>query len=260
MLYGGWTFTRYKVTERSSGSEVVFEHEDGETTRILDFISGRNDLSRTDKLLLARNVMRFYWKLDNKANSLNFEKAEEQELKKVCLLDDLCSDVVALGEALHPEREWFEHLIMPLHDYDKDLYMAVWRIETETGNPKVRWGKYVGRRGEGGVSNIRFEAATNTIYLPLPTWNSRGGFLVDDFVSEASHSKQLNDRPTIFFINSLRDMIEVEIYAYKYHEAYDDAYDELLYDEPGTIEYEAHKIIQPELKKSIPEPKVQPQK
>ena len=217
VAYLGYALTRHSVEEKVvPGGEVIFEHEDKETTRILNYIAGKEDLPREMKLDIVRKVFgRSLRGLGIEAQA-DIDEMDEAELEGLCLYLEWCLVLTepnneAFGPAFSngSRKEWFDKIIMPLPAYDADLYKGLWGIELATGNPAIRWSD--GTSWLLGSTTYYYPFA-NTIYLS-PARFTYAGSVIDDFVDEAAHSKQFKDGPARSFLCSMRDNIVVLYYA-----------------------------------------------
>lgn len=68
-----------------------------------------------------------------------------------------------------------------------------------------------------------------------------------------SHGKQFSDNQRGSYLISIRDLFSVAI-AGRFDLANMEEQYDLLYEKPGSLEYEAHKIIEPNLEKKYPLP------
>jgi len=244
--------TRYVVrTSTDPDGKIVFEHEDKETTEILNYLSGRADLPKEKKLELARRMIKFFLQSERLAVPKDIDSMDENNLRKVCDSSKLCTDI--LVQTKHwalPGQSWFETLVGWPPRYDEKLYSALWEIERIGGNPKIRWSDGIGggNRTEG-VFNTYYRPSTNTIYLQLPIYGAY--FAASDFVAEAAHGKQHNEQPIKNYFLKRKEVVTGEISSLILGVSLFDVLD-LLYQKPGSTEYEAHKVIEPELREKLP--------
>jgi hypothetical protein len=130
---------------------------------------------------------------------------------------------------------------------DQNMYDLVWKLEEEGGNPRIRF------LAEGDSvffkqGRANYDPGQNVIYIGI---DDLAG--VDDgVVAEESHGKQFLDSPFGSFLRDTRDRINVSMHSIISRKGFRKEYDDLLYEKPGTVEYEAHKIIQPQLEEKYP--------
>ncbi|MFA5778451.1 MAG: hypothetical protein WC870_03135 [Candidatus Paceibacterota bacterium] len=215
-----YRLTRYKVESKSSGNgEITYTHEDQKTTHIINVLAGKERLNEDEK----REI------LDSLKNEGDTDVS----------IDDMLLKVSPGGS-------------------DQELYEALWNLETECGNPKIRltYGRHdMEKFGiichlEPGTSF--YHPATNTAYLNLKGWQS----ITHKYIAELSHGKQYKENPAPTTLVGIMDYAKtVKRYALgdEHREDYRNLKDSYarLYQEPGTVEYEAHKTIEPQLKSRL---------
>jgi len=138
--------------------------------------------------------------------------------------------------------------------YDQQLYKALWTLEQECGNPKIRFQ----RVGEsGGIVHLFdpgtsfYDVLTNTVIIQ----SGSNDYAINNYIAELAHGKQFNDNPLKFiilgatgYLNTFKKALDSksnkadatfgEKLAQKYHD---------LYGQKGSLENDAHSVIQPEL-------------
>jgi hypothetical protein len=80
-----YDLTRYNVSEHADDhGKLVFEHQDEETTRILDYLSGRGDLPKADRLALEIERINKFPDVQKRISiSKKLEEMNEAELSEV---------------------------------------------------------------------------------------------------------------------------------------------------------------------------------
>jgi len=131
--------------------------------------------------------------------------------------------------------------------HSDNIYDLVWQMEQECGNPRVR----TQMEGYGFTPVSDFGAAAhytpykNTIYISLYDLYFHNPD--NSIVAEMSHAKQYKENPIGTHIRFARDAINVLRSAgINSPEAIGDEYRK-LYQKPGSVEHEAHKVIEPYL-------------
>lgn len=178
VLYKSMTYE--VLISASPLGKILFSHEDRETTELLNYISGKENLS--------------------------------PQLKKL------------INE--------------PKPEFNEKLYYALWELEQSCGNPRIRL-------RTSGYKDF-YLPLTNTIYI------NPSHFLLDardSLISELSHARQRKE----YKINIFRAIKDSARAAASFLISVSKEIWDKSYNIPGTIEYEAHKIIEPELLKKIEE-------
>jgi hypothetical protein len=114
-------------------------------------------------------------------------------------------------------------------------------LEEEVGSPKIRWGETLDNR-EGSFDG--------TIKMLPPAMDADREIRRDIFIAEAAHAKQRKEKPYATAIQFAKDMVRTIFTSIRMGKSLGEAQNE-LYDIPGTLEYEAHQIIEPQLAKKI---------
>lgn len=238
--------TRYQVRKKTlSDGKVVFEHEDRETTEILNYLSGKGVLSRKMKIKIVAREVSNYLLLVGEKTPGDLE-TNEAKLKEKCLALYWCLGVVKQAQpGQKSASDWLDNVASP-RMADEDLYQSIWLIEGIAGNPKLRWTTSFERHAPESVG---YYSSRNTIYIDPPSVYGLPDFW--QFVSEAAHGKQYHKKPMRSEWLSKRDHLRMWAAALMAGSDYGKIYDCVLYDKPGTLEYEAHKIIEPELQKMV---------
>jgi len=141
-----------------------------------------------------------------------------------------------------------------------ELYQALWMLEQECGNPKVRF-LTEERKGISGTltsGDGHYNPFTNTVFINM----NEGEEMLNSLIAEFSHGKQFHKNP-------LRTSLEgIKNYAWTAKTVFEDWYDSgdayslanrlrdahaKTYDVPGNLEYEAHEAIEPNLQARLEE-------
>lgn len=131
------------------------------------------------------------------------------------------------------ETERMMHMMVEdlnLNEQDEAAVRSkLWYLAEEVGWPKIRWTDEAPRQH----GRAFYDANTRTVYV------DRGEEFTDT-LAEFAHAKQHTDNFDDFYARAVRDHAT---YGYSYSQ----------YHTPGTIEYEAHQEIEPELRARFPE-------
>lgn len=253
LTYANYERTRWAVTQENNNGSIIYRHEDKKTNDILNYISGINSLPENAKKELARIcIMQLLSEVRGVKLPLDLEKRSDEDFRKFA--------VEALGLYLDTKYEgvddqyvidligkedWFKHFTRDRHSPNSRLYRALWDIEQEAGNPKIRWTsdpEWINSQG----FRASYDQITNTMYIS-PTGYGYGD--INDLISESAHGKQFNENP-LKLIAAGKDLIRIIGRSIITLKAPSETREE-LYNIPGSIEYEAHKEIQPRLEKEF---------
>ncbi len=146
------------------------------------------------------------------------------------------------------------------NDFDPELYDALWQLNKKCGSPKVNF-KSPGETsmlGSFSLGKNFYNPYTNTIFIDIRDSETN----IANYIAELSHGKQFDQNPISSNllavkgilqsikegvsnkanfvtpqINTISRRIEIGIKkSYKHR-----------YNEPGTLEYDAHEVIEPSL-------------
>lgn len=215
-----------------------YKHEDAETAHLLKVMAGKEKLTEEEELNLIKiELTRFYvfpmlkkqglWQGDEKS-LLNASEDQINEILKA-LDPNSQKDIEGIQE---------EYLSIEPEVADDTIYIALAKMMEEFGNPKIRVVEEAGTvfKSAPGL----YDGLSNTIYI------SSDSSLRRTLLSELAHSKQFKDHPYSDTLLWLRDVAGVVTKSLVKKEPLADTYNE-LYDISGTIEHDAHSVIEPEL-------------
>lgn len=251
--------------------ESNYKHSDPETTHNLNVLSGKERFTLEEQAALFRELVKGIYR-DKLAYRARIEGEESgrydldidrvvQELDRMTPEELVKFGNDTLGwkyEFVGPVESDEEYLAKyfdhwgadpSLDEFDPELHQAYWQLNMENGDPKVRITIADGNainRGDG-ISN--YDPITNTI-----TINIREPFRTpkDTYIAELSHSKQFNDSFWASSYQSLRDGVGIVKKVLLENKPFQVSLLE-TYHVPGSMEHEAHKIIEPELEKQFDE-------
>jgi hypothetical protein len=273
--------SRYEITKSiDSKGDVKFEHEDEETTRILNFLTGAEELSQEDRVHFFREIVREHLinkiveerKLQllsdgsyNPEDGVHLRLEETQEIEKSIpfteeelkakLLPQYIDYFTVMGSD-QPEADAIERINKEFADavdspitYDKNLQRSVWEMHQKVGSPRIRWAsptdseKAKRTATHVGAGRAFYLSSDNTIYI-VP--GAKISDLSGDWLAEVAHSYQYHTQPVTTRIRSVIDEVKIQMRAISENKT---RYEAQLaeYDISGTIEHEAHQVIEKEL-------------
>jgi hypothetical protein len=233
---------------------MEYIHEDPETTHNIGVITGK------EKLTLEQEVDFFRYDLEKLIKSVWEELEPDLQSripKDVSLYEKMNGEeLFKIFKTLHPERQLDGKSIKDFLDeyydqnsmeFDQEGYEALWKLESENGSPKVRITHRIDELAPEKkmftIERSHYVNETNTIYI---TYGTRE-HLKDKTISELSHAQQYNEKQLQTFLQSWKDEVTTIKAIFSAPDSYRNAYDNTLYDTPGSVEYNAHKEIQPKL-------------
>lgn len=256
--------TRYDIAEKQNAAgETVFAHEDEETTKVLDYLSGKGEIPEDVKHLMEVEEVKESFTSNQVPAPPGLAEADEIALSSLFVKE---RDENRRRAGLRPAgadfgnlRDQIDLASVSRFPQNQALYDALWDLERKVGNPKVRMD--MDRFSTPGPW-ARYDYKTNTIHIGFPGMVERAEFADQDyyvnlFLSEAAHGKQWKDS---FATSDIKEYIDEHIgepaLERKAAEEGKTPYQvrqETEYNKPGTIEYEAHHDIEPQLRKEFKE-------
>jgi hypothetical protein len=263
---GSYVNSRHEITtEVGQDGKIKYDHEDPETTRILKFLTGAEGLALEDRIHFYREAVRnAHVKLAELTNPAELEidaqntfegslPTDEQGLRE--RLRDIYTkyDMAGFGSVQSDIEkridETFDKSIASSVEYNPAMEKMVWNLQMKVGSPRIRWAapkENLWSQVQGsfaGPGRANYSLEDNTIYITPGTGNEAlGGMLV----AEDAHALQFNERPISSRVRYVVDTAQTLVRSIResrtMHEAQHDQYDT-----PGSIEYEAHKVIEPRL-------------
>ncbi len=211
----GYKRTRYKVESHSKNGEMVYSHEDPQTTHYINLLAGKEKLNDSDRKEILINSLK------NKNEPLKIAELENSTKTKL------------------------NYNILESGGFDPELYAALWKLEQEYGNPKI---KLISGRDFDVDTRAYYNNRNNIMYLNIDSMDT----IENQYIAELSHAKQYDRNPVHFMLREYYAVLKTEVrhLSSKKPGSHQSKYD-LLYNEPGSIEYEAHRIIEPKLKSEL---------
>jgi len=195
--------TRYKVVATTDEhGQVWYEHEDEQTTHIINYLAGHETLSDEE-------IMEYF-----RACLMEICKQESVDLKWHDLtgltlqeLDDHF-DTVHEGTKSGNVIAFFETQFRPRYiQFSRENYDHLWSMMSEVWNPKVRWMSDYTPHQDGYVS--WYSPFHNTVTIPMSLGKSWGP--VDNLYAEWSHAQQFEENAWYWYPRWLYDLVANQI-------------------------------------------------
>ena len=242
-------------TKDDGKGNIEYIHPDTKTDHILNVLAGKDSISLEEALENTRGIFR------TRAEVLGIKLPSDFDTYNIDQIDDFI--VTALNEkndedyAAKPgelkdyfyDYQYLKKMDLP-EDEAKEIYSLVWAVEKECGNPKIRFQTKGPSVFGVALSNedthrAHYDPLGNTLYLPMDMFvEQTGGY--KDLLAEMSHAKQLEDNPLGFYFKGASSLLRIFSRGGFNMEKLSEA--QLKeYDTPGSLEHEAHSVIQPKL-------------
>ncbi len=247
-------YSRYKVESKIVvHGQVEYAHEDKETTHILNLLSGKEKLNDSDR----RNILVDY--LSTRVGIPPFEdgsiKQEELNAMPFDKLYEIAWSFVVNdngNDQYFSKKQTIDRMFdVGLDKFDPELYNALWQLLMECGNPKVRFSLDQKTNTDG---RSFYDSKTNTIYICSRKNNNE---YIDHYITELAHANQFSKNPIYSTFLDLRDLFNIQrevvfgggidIDVYEDSEVRAEMSQKKLYEQPGTLEHDAHSVIEPKL-------------
>jgi hypothetical protein len=259
-----YTLTRYKVEPRPVASGGInYEHQDPETTHIINVLAGKEQLNDSDKKDILIDYLTDELPSHQREGDYNYINPADLKNKSLGELTEIAEKFVHIenpdGQFIYPEEKLKNIITNPNPEaFDPQLCNALWKLEQECGNPKVRFRLATKKKMFGLYNPGRsfYNSNTNTAFIDI----SDNEATIDNYIAELSHGRQFDRSPISSNLLYVRDIIKTAKGFLAGDEASADQNNVVgraersynrLYEEPGTLEYDAHNVIQPKLRSEL---------
>lgn len=237
-------FYRLGTIEEVSQPDGTIEyfHSDAQTTHILNYLSGKEPLNEDDERASWVEVFEDITVILGKTTPSTENMSVEQIKAAIKELDPTYFEKQNANEYHVKKRD-----LNPLY------YKYLWQSFQKFGRPKIRWGsaKFNYNFTEKAEARDCYNATDNTLHIDpeLQSFtNTKSSFNDGAVFAELAHAKQLNDDPfkslgkfALATCRVTRDTLNNgKPWSVNQKEEYA---------RPGSLEYEAHSIIEKELVK-----------
>lgn len=237
----------YKVSKVITPRGVIYSHEDAETTHIIEFLSGKSDLSQNE-LSVALSDMDKYLFRETGIYLFKHERGL-QDSRLFTRYSFAEKKFVAGGSTITGDKTTF--LVKTKAIESEERYQQIWLMLTQYGNPKVKWRTWSTNTFPAEFRRARYLYKENTIELPILYSNSNL-FLIDPAIqyllAELAHAEQF----TKDYAGAEKSFLEGVKRAQEKAgtlegPAFLSAYNE-EYKREGSLEFEAHEHIEPKVR------------
>ena len=242
-----YTHREKVVQEQNEKGEAVFRHPDPETTHILNYLSGKETISASEQLTFLKEAL--------KVGSRNegFKLPDNIDAMSTLELHDYAKQNLAHilgGKDFEESWSGSQVVLSETYEFDPHMYKAIWDVEQQAGAPRIRWLMKDQGRGlkrfslMGGVHPSHYDPLTNTVYIFVLSSP------IDDFAKEMPHAQQFSQNPVGSYLKGTEEFLRIVQKGVLQLKSPIDAQNE-EYSIPGSLEYEAHKIIEPQLREEL---------
>ncbi len=260
-LIADYQATHNNTIEASNvDGKEVYTHSDKQTTHILNYLGGLDSLSEEEQMHFFKEYI-IGWssqgdsKLTLPENFINFNKQELVKfLSKLDKINDKKQELENEQETLKYFERSLSRYYPKKYEYNDTIYKKLWEVEKECGSPKIDW--TFGKNRDFLISNdnkvAHYNSFTHTVFINAQDYKSLGGhFQLRDLVAEWAHAKQFDEHPVGSTLQMIQDGLRIagDVVTSKEHSFIKSQLKE--YNKPGSIEYDAHKIIEPYLEKKF---------
>ena len=158
------------------------------------------------------------------------------------------------SEYVDSVKALFDAVIPLQREYNPEAHNALWEIVAEAGSPYFRWTIVPDNQDCKSFMRIfqipHYNPLTNTILVwPFDMKYGTESLIFYSFFAELANSTQFSQDPISAYGKAAAATVRTArrtLRGYSFGEAY-----QKEYETPGRLEYEAHSMIEPDLKKRI---------
>jgi hypothetical protein len=247
--------TRYDVKEAAnSEGKIEYKHEDDRTTHYLNCIAGKDTLTLQDVKDFYLPGIAYYAEKSGVALDKPIDEMTTGEINELWVkLGILSQEEIETGWGVDSlfinefERSQKKIQENPNQVSLEDAYRLVWELESECGNPKIRFTtEDIGFTPISDFSeSAHFDPLTNTIYIEFVNLIPSNNGAV---FAELSHGKQFHEKPYSEVFHFMQDVLTmVKDSGFNLKKMGKEW--KKKYNTPGTVEHDAHSVIEPYLER-----------
>lgn len=226
------------IEKISDGKKTEYIHSDEETNVVLNFITGKEDLTYKQKENIIKTKVKYAAQ----------DAIEGYDIDNMTLdeMDEKIFTTNGIGMRDEYGEKWVDSIFANPPKINKEQYDAIWEILEETGKPNVHWDL------KSKEARAHYDPLTHTIYVTPILFGENRNFLEREYLAELSHSKQFSEKPIASYLKVVKsgfNMLGKFILR-----GGSDSFESIQmeeYGEEGSLEHEAHAKIETKLKKKF---------
>lgn len=241
-----------KIESTNIDGKEIFKHSDEETTHILNYLGGVDSITRDEQAEFLKGL---YIGFDKLPIPANIDEMQGEELINYIAEAMANSEYNPAKESAEKMKldieEMFKRSLPIKYEYNDTVYKQLWQAEQECGSPKIDWtygnDRHFLELNSKNNKVAHYNEFTHTVFIKPIGYRS-----INSLIAEWSHAKQFHDNPVGSNLQAIEDGIRIANNVIK-SEHKDYTISQLLeYSIPGSIEHDAHEIIEPYLKEKYP--------
>lgn len=257
MLILGISVATHFIETHSDKVEIYFEdgkemykHPDEKTTHILNYVAGLDTLTYDERIELLKPEIKLYYEEQKVPIPSNFDSMNTEEfLKYFCNVDiNIYKVSKTEDEIMKDFFVWVDSTVPKGFEYDSAMYKLVWETEEKCGAPNVRWTFGQDRKIKDNEGATHYNPISNTIFIHPRNFKAKDDPLTE-LIAEWPHAKQVKESYLETLIGGVEEGIRIAKDALTTKSLV--ASQQKEYEIVGSIEYNAHKIIEPQIQKKF---------
>ena len=239
---------KVKAEETSAG--INYSHPDEQTTHILNYIAGKEAMTRDERADIMKDVLK-RWCHANEVEIPELKGKSEREVAE-WFVDNYKVEGKDYIRDVNATLKHFEKIIPLRKEWNPKLYDTLWRLEGGYGSPKIDWALWVNGENKSVLSFFSEDKVTSPSYRPFSNKIMvYPNDPLETLMSEFPHAKQFNTdliNIGLKLTDTAKRIGQEIIKGTSVIEAYQKEYSIL-----GSVEFEAHRVIEPKLKQRLKE-------
>jgi hypothetical protein len=240
-----------KIEKTIENGREIFKHNDEETTHILNYFGGVDSLSDSERFNMFKSKLKFGGEMSENLPK-NFDKMNEDEV--LAYFHDFYKNTgMNIEETKKLVADSIEAQFPKKYNYNDTLYRILWETEKECGAPNIRW-TYGHKRNfltPGPATEARYSFKSHTCFIQ-PYDSAQSYKQLNNLIAEWAHAKQFDHRYISSILESIRDMVRIANDMIENNNTFIKSHKK-EYEIGGSIENEAHEILEPYIKSKFEE-------